>query len=130
MSTLEVELSGQIGSLTLDLRISAGPAPLAVVGPSWAGKTSLLRMLAGLLRPTSGRVRCGDQTWFDADRSVDVPAERRRCGYVFQDYALFPHLRPGENVAFGAPGSREERRRRAHELLERFGLGGRGDARP
>jgi len=130
VSALEVEVSGQIGTLTLDLSVSAGPAPLAVVGPSGAGKTSLLRMLAGLLRPASGRVRCGDQTWFDADRSVDVPAERRRCGYMFQDYALFPHLRAWENVAFGAPGSREERRRRAHELLERFGLGGRGDARP
>jgi molybdate transport system ATP-binding protein len=130
VSALEVEVSGQIGTLTLDLSISAGPAPLAVVGPSGAGKTSLLRMLAGLLRPASGRVRCGDRTWFDADRSVDVPAERRRCGYVFQDYALFPHLHAWENVAFGAPGSREERRRRALELLERFGLGGRGDARP
>jgi molybdate transport system ATP-binding protein len=127
---LEAEVRGRIGALELELSVTAGSAALAIVGPSGAGKTSMLRMLAGLLRPRAGRIRCGDQTWFDAERSIDVAPERRRCGFVFQDYALFPHRRAWENVAFGADGSREERRRRAIELLERFGLDGRDGARP
>ena len=128
--TLEADLAATVGTLDLELSVGFGPAPLAIVGPSGAGKTSILRMLAGLLRPRSGRVRCGDDTWFDAERSLNVPPEGRRCGYVFQDYALFPHLRAWENVAFGASGPRAQRRARASELLERFGIGARMDARP
>ena len=127
---LEAEVTGVVGNLTLELSVSSGPSALAIVGPSGAGKTSMLRMLAGLLRPRTGYVRCGDETWFDAKPAIDVPPEDRRCGYVFQDYALFPHLRAWENVAFGAAGSRDRRRTRAAELLERFGIAGRAEARP
>ena len=82
-------------------------------------------MAAGLLRPAHGRVDATATTWLDTERGIDVPAERRRCGYVFQDYALFPHLSAWQNVAYPLRGmSRAERRARALELLERFGLGG------
>jgi molybdate transport system ATP-binding protein len=72
-----------------------------------------------------------DETWLDTASGVDVPAERRRCGYVFQDYALFPHLSAWQNVAYPLrEKGRQERRSRALELLERFGLADRADARP
>jgi ABC-type sulfate/molybdate transport systems ATPase subunit len=87
-------------------------------------------VIAGLLAPRAGRVACGDHTWLDRDRGVDLPPEARRCGYVFQDYALFPHLSAWQNVAYGLRGPRRERRSRAHVLLERFGLGARADDRP
>jgi molybdate transport system ATP-binding protein len=101
---------------------------LAVVGPSGAGKTSVLRAIAGLLRPHRGRVVCGEEVWLDTAARVDLPPERRGCGYLFQEYALFPHLSAWRNVAYGLP--RERRRERAHELLDRFGLGSRADAAP
>jgi molybdate transport system ATP-binding protein len=100
-------------------------------GPSGAGKTSILRVAAGLMRPAHGRVEARGEVWLDTSRGVDVPAERRRCGYVFQDYALFPHLSAWQNVAYPLHRlPRRERRARALGLLERFGLADRAEARP
>ena len=104
---------------------------LALAGPSGAGKTSVLRVAAGLVRPERGLVEAGDETWLDTERGIDVPPEERRCGYVFQEYALFPHLNAWQNVAYPLRGLRRpERRARAQELLERFGLGALAEARP
>jgi len=118
-----------LGDLALDveLGIAAGEC-LALAGPSGAGKSSVLRIVAGLLRPRAGRVTCGERVWLDRERGVDLPPEQRRCGLVFQDYALFPHLSAWQNVGYGLP--RHGRRARALELLERFGLAHRADARP
>ena len=91
---------------------------LALVGPSGAGKTTVLRVVAGLLRPRSGSVSLDEVVLLDTDRGIDVPPERRRVGYLFQEYALFPHLDVAGNVRFGArDGSRVD------ELLERFRIG-------
>jgi molybdate transport system ATP-binding protein len=129
---LELEATTPVGELGLELRLEVGQGEcLALAGPSGAGKTSVLRIVAGLRRPERGRVHCGGQTWLDTTGGVDVPAERRRCGYLFQEYALFPHLSALQNVAYPLPGlSRADRRTRAHELLDRFGLGNRANAKP
>ncbi|MDQ3758450.1 MAG: ATP-binding cassette domain-containing protein, partial [Actinomycetota bacterium] len=121
----------QLGDFELELTLDvpAGSC-LALVGPSGAGKTSLLRSVAGLARPHSGRVSCAGSLWTDAARGTFVAPERRRCGYLFQDYALFPHLSAWRNVAYGLGGSGAERHRRALELLDRFGLAARAEARP
>ncbi|MEA2440258.1 MAG: molybdate transport system ATP-binding protein [Thermoleophilaceae bacterium] len=126
---LRAELETRVGALEVELELDVAPGEtLALAGPSGAGKTSVLRAVAGLLRPRRGRVVCDDEVWLDTASRVDVPPERRGCGYLFQEYALFPHLSAWRNVAYGLP--RERRRERAHELLERFGLGGRADATP
>jgi molybdate transport system ATP-binding protein len=121
----------RLGDLELDiaLEVAAGEC-LALAGPSGAGKSSVLRVVAGLVRPRAGRVACGEHVWLDRSAGIDLPPEARRCGYVFQDYALFPHLSAWRNVAYGLRGPRGERRSRAHELLERFGMAARADARP
>jgi molybdate transport system ATP-binding protein len=121
----------RIGRLELDLslEVPAGRC-LALVGPSGAGKTSLLRCVAGLLRPSGGRIACDGEAWADA-AGAWVEPERRRCAYVHQDYALFGHLSAWRNVAYPLRGMRRaERRRRAVAQLARFGVEGLADARP
>ena len=124
---LSVTAETELGDLRLDvgLEVAAGEC-LAIAGPSGAGKSSVLRIVAGLLRPRAGRVSCGERVWFDG--AIDLPPEQRRCGYVFQDYALFPHLSAWQNVGYGLP--RRHRRERALALLGRLGLADRADARP
>lgn len=90
-------------------------ATTALVGPSGAGKTTILRVVAGLLRPRHGTVSVDDHVWLDTDAGIDVPPERRGVGYLFQEYALFPHLDVLANVRFGA-----RRGSSVDELLERF----------
>jgi molybdate transport system ATP-binding protein len=129
---LRVEAAHQLGALSLDVSLAVAPGEcLALAGPSGAGKTSVLRVAAGLLRPECGLVEAGDDVWLDTERGIDVPPERRRCGYVFQEYALFPHLTAWQNVAYPLRGvPRGERRERALALLERFGMRELADARP
>jgi molybdate transport system ATP-binding protein len=129
---LALEAGIELGALELDvaLRVEHGSC-LALAGASGAGKTSVLRIVAGLLQPARGRVTCSGQVWLDTDRRLSRPPEGRRCGYLFQEYALFPHMRAWENVAYPLRDlSREERRRRAHELLDRFGVGSLAEVRP
>jgi molybdate transport system ATP-binding protein len=129
---LRVSAVTRLGAFALDvaLEVPAG-ACLALAGPSGAGKTSVLRAVAGLLRPDRGLITCGDDVWLDTERGVFVAPELRRCGYVFQEYALFGHLSAWQNVAYPLRGlAREERRRRALALLERFGVAHVADARP
>lgn len=94
-----------------------------LVGPSGSGKTSLLRTVAGLERPHAGRISLGGELWFDARRGVRLSAERRRVGYLPQDYGLFPHLTVAANVRFAGKRDRPD-------LLERFGIGDLARARP
>ena len=129
---LRAELAARAGAIDLDVALTVPDGDcLAVAGPSGAGKTSLLRLLAGLAKPRSGRVECGGQTWLDTRSGVWLAPERRGCGFVFQDYALFPHLTAWENVAYGLRAvPRRARRGRALELLERFGAEGIAHSRP
>jgi molybdate transport system ATP-binding protein len=100
-----------------ELTVAAGET-LALVGPSGAGKTTVLRVVAGLLRPQRGLVTLDRTVLLDTDRGVDVAPEHRRVGYLFQEYALFPHLDVLHNVRFGARDGA-----RVGALLERFRIG-------
>ena len=129
---LEVSLTDRVGDLAIAASFVAGPGEtVAVTGPSGCGKTTLLRAIAGLRRPLSGTVRCGEVTWFDSDSGTWIPTEERRVGMVFQDYALFPRMDAASNVAFAlADLPRSERRIAVSEALERVGLSARSDHRP
>ncbi len=123
MDRLELDISVALRALRVELALDLGRETVALVGPSGAGKTTVLRAIAGLLRPTRGRITYGAAAWFDAARGIDLPPERRSVGYLFQDYALFPHLSVRRNVAYGGSG-------RVVELLERFGISRLAGARP
>ncbi len=129
---LRVEATTLLGTLELDIAVAVERGEcLALAGPSGAGKTSVLRIAAGLVRPRRGRVEAEAEVWLDTERGIDVPPETRSCGYVFQEYALFPHLAAWQNVAYGLTRlPRRERRAHAHAMLDRFGLAGKADSRP
>ena len=130
MLSAEVALARGEFELDASVAVAAGEC-LALVGPSGGGKSTLLRAMAGLVRPDRGRVALGGETWFDGEAGIDVAPERRGVGFVFQEYALFPRMSAWRNVAYGIDAhDRHERRRRASELLERFELGSRVMAKP
>lgn len=85
----------------LRIRFQTAASRTVIYGPSGAGKSLTLQALAGLLRPDAGRIAFYGETLFDRAAGIDVPARARRFGYVFQDYALFPHLNVRQNIAFG-----------------------------
>jgi molybdate transport system ATP-binding protein len=99
--SFEVDVSVRRGDRIIAAHFVTGSGITALFGPSGAGKTSVLDMVAGLVRPDSGRVVVGGEVLFDAAAGIDVPPERRRCGYVFQDLRLFPHRRVRDNLLFG-----------------------------
>lgn len=122
----------QSAPMPLDVAFTAAPGTVtALVGPSGSGKTSTLRTIAGFMRPAEGSVACGSETWLDTAAGIDVPARRRRAGFVFQSYALFPHMSVIDNV-MAAMGDvpAETRRAEAAALLARVHLAGIEDRKP
>src|SRR5438876_4167072 len=115
--------------LNLELKAAAGVTVLC--GASGSGKTLTLDCIAGVVRPDSGRILLDDEILYDAAAKVSLRPQRRNCGYVFQNYALFPHMTLRENLAFAAERKpRLERHRRVNEMLEKFQLGGVSGRRP
>ena len=120
---LEVRLVKRLAGFALDVGWDAGEEVVALFGPSGAGKSLTLQCLAGLVRPDAGRIVVNGAVFFDKERGIDLPTQRRRLGYVFQGYALFPHLTVAGNVAYGLfDRPRAERARRTAETLDRLGL--------
>jgi molybdate transport system ATP-binding protein len=117
--------------LSLDVEFAIGPGVTALYGPSGSGKTLLLKGIAGLATPDSGRILVDDAIVFDAAARVNLPARSRRCGFIFQRGALFPHLTLRQNLAFAAQRfARLDRHRRIAESLEAFQLGAAAELRP
>lgn len=100
--SFEVRVARKLGDAEVAVDFAASDGLTALWGPSGAGKTSVLNMVAGLLKPDAGRIAVGGQVLFDADAGIDVPVQDRRAGYVFQDGRLFPHLRVRDNLIYGA----------------------------
>ncbi|MBX3203410.1 MAG: ATP-binding cassette domain-containing protein [Labilithrix sp.] len=123
---------GDAQTLHIDVAFEVPPGVTVLFGPSGAGKSRTLACIAGLVRPERGRVALGDDVWFDAGESREVPIHARRVAYVFQSLALFPHMTAADNVAYGLPRDlpREERRARAVAMLTRMHVAGLADRRP
>jgi molybdate transport system ATP-binding protein len=123
-------------SFELDIHLRSDAAVTVILGPSGAGKTLTLNCLAGFARPDEGRILVQDELFFDAQTKVHVSPQARRCGYIFQDHTLFPHMSVMGNMRFAAQSipkpkpSRLEQQKAIHELLEAFELGGLANRMP
>ena len=121
MSSIVIEVGVRLGAgdeaFQLDLPRVEVSRTLALFGPSGAGKTTALELVAGLRRPDAGLIRSGGRVLFDHGAGIDLPPHKRRIGYVPQDLALFPHLDVRRNVLYGARSARAARRKAAE--LER-----------
>ena len=98
---LAVDVEKKLGSVQIAVRFATTGSATALFGPSGAGKTSVVNMIAGLLKPDRGRIALGDTVLFDSAAPIDVPAHRRRIGYVFQEGRLFPHMTVAQNLDYG-----------------------------
>lgn len=116
--SFDIAVEKRRGDALVACRIEGGDGITVLFGPSGVGKTSVLDMVAGLLRPDTGHVRVGGETLFDASTGVNLTPERRHAGYVFQDARLFPHLRVRANLLYGAGGDASG----LDELVARFGI--------
>lgn len=119
----------------LAVAFSSNEDRIVMFGHSGAGKSATLQAIAGLLRPQRGRIVVDRRTLFDSARAIDLPARERRVGYVFQDYALFPHLTVWDNVAYGLKHIgkwrlTEDERAQVAGMLRLMGLHALADARP
>ncbi|WP_404337585.1 ATP-binding cassette domain-containing protein [Sphingomonas sp. MMS12-HWE2-04] len=103
--SFDVSVTRRLGDTEIACAFEAGDGVTVLFGPSGAGKTSVLNMVAGLLAPDTGHVRVGGETLFDAATATDIAPEARRAGYVFQEPRLFPHRRVRANLLYGwGPG--------------------------
>jgi molybdate transport system permease protein len=98
---LEIQIEKKLPGFTLEAAFTAADAPLSILGPSGAGKTMLLRCIAGIVRPDRGRIALDGKVFFDSDLGIRMPARERGLGLLFQHYALFPRHTVAENIAFG-----------------------------
>jgi molybdate transport system ATP-binding protein len=101
MTMLSVAVEKELGDFSIDARFATAGGVAALFGPSGAGKTTIVNMIAGLVAPDRGRIALGDAVLFDAAAKVNVPAHRRQIGYVFQEGRLFPHLTMAQNLRYG-----------------------------
>jgi molybdate transport system ATP-binding protein/molybdate transport system permease protein len=122
---MEVQIEKKLADFTLDVAFRASQAPLSILGASGAGKTMLLRCIAGIENPGRGRIVLNDRVLFDSEKRIAIPARERRIGMLFQNYALFPHRTVAENLEFGSQDDdRTKRDAAVASLVERMHLGG------
>ncbi|QRG04870.1 molybdenum ABC transporter ATP-binding protein [Xanthobacter dioxanivorans] len=123
MIEIDVSLARSTG-FRLEAHFTApGAGVTALFGRSGSGKTTIIQLVAGSVRPDSGRIVVGDEVFFDADRGIDLPMERRGTGYVFQDARLFPHMTVENNLRYGERRARRERTIRFDVVVDMLGIG-------
>lgn len=123
---LSISIKKKLPHFDLDVSFSCQESRLLVlVGPSGAGKTTIIRILAGLDRPDEGLISYNGDIWLDTDKNIFFPPQKRHVGYVFQEYTLFPHLTVAKNVAFAADNKGD-----VPSLLKRFNIWHLKDRKP
>lgn len=119
---LHIDIAGQVGTFALETAFAAGAGTTAVFGPSGAGKTTLLRMIAGLETPRRGTISAGGTAFYDSARGIDLPAHRRRIGYVFQESRLFPHMTVRANLTYAPAAKGGDAASRLDAIVDLMGI--------
>jgi molybdate transport system ATP-binding protein len=123
---LQVNVKKQLGDkrkneFLLDISLTIENGITVLLGASGSGKTTTLRLIAGILTPDEGIIKLDSETYFDSTQKIDLPIQKRRVGFVFQDYALFPHLTAEQNIAYGIKaGTKQFKYEKALEMLALF----------
>ena len=130
--TLEVDIEKRAGDFHLRTAFSCEREWLGILGPSGCGKSMTLRCVAGLEKPDRGRIVLNGRVLFDSERGIDLPPQKRRVGYLFQNYALFPGMSVRQNILCGLHAERDRKRReaRAEEIMALLQLRDIADLRP
>lgn len=121
---LEISLKKQLEGFSVGVELRLDEELLVLFGPSGAGKTMILKMISGIVAPGEGRVVSGGEVLFDSSSGVNVPVRKRKVGYLFQDYALFPHMTVEENIAYGIEGPKASAGKKVSELMGLMRLAG------
>jgi molybdate transport system ATP-binding protein len=124
---LDARIKKQLGSgnshiLTIDVTVRVNGGITVLFGSSGAGKTSILRAIAGIITPDEGRISFGENVFFDSGAGINLPMRQRKLGYVFQNHALFPHMTAEQNVLYGIKSNSPGARGRVRELFEMLGI--------
>lgn len=119
-----VDICVQLGDFNLDVKFESSSKRIGIVGKSGAGKSVLLRCIAGIEDVKSGIIRIDDRVLYDKANNVNVPAQKRNIGYLFQNYALFPNMTVGQNIAAGIKLNKTQREQRTKEMISKFHLEG------
>ncbi|WP_374651150.1 molybdenum ABC transporter ATP-binding protein [Dongia sp.] len=121
--SVEISLKHRIGAFDLTAEFVSGAGITALFGRSGSGKTTLVNLMAGLMRPDSGRIKIGSRVLFDSAAGIDLPAHRRRIGYVFQEARLFPHLTVKQNLLYGAWFAKARGKADFNHVVSMLGIG-------
>ncbi len=122
---LEVNIEKSMGNFKLKSSFKAEKGVLGILGPSGCGKSMTLKCISGLYVPDRGIIKLNDKILFSSESKINIPPRKRNIGYVFQNYALFPHLTVYKNIAYGIRGlESEERNKKVQEMIERMQLVG------
>lgn len=119
---IDVAIEKKLGGFSLNVAFKAGDGVTALFGRSGAGKSTVVKAVAGLMRPDRGRIQVGDQVLFDSAKRINVPAERRRAGVVFQDGRLFPHMTVEQNLLYGFARAKGERAISTSDVVRILGI--------
>lgn len=126
---LEMGFTKKLWHFTLELELEVGNQILVLWGQSGAGKTTILHCLAGLRKPSSGQIMLNRRVLYSSNESINIPTRSRNVGYLFQDYALFPHMTVHQNVVYGLQNKRNKKNGKNGpvtdplEMLKSFGVG-------
>ena len=121
---LEVNIRKKFAGFCLSTEFTTDGGCLGILGASGCGKSMTLKCIAGIEKPTEGRIVLNGQVLFDSEKKIDVPVQQRRVGYLFQNYALFPTMTVEENLSIAMHGRKEEKRGKIESYIKKFQLTG------
>jgi len=119
-----VSIKKNMGSFSLDMHFQTEAKRLGILGESGAGKSMCLKAIAGILKPDEGEIYIGENCVFSKEKKRNLPPQKRKVGYLFQSYALFPHMSVWENLSVALKGSKEEKEEKINSILEKMELKG------